>query len=138
MEAIICTVGKRDVHDVLLVSAYCFSLMAGEATEYLHREKLVNYFRDYHIPGFLAGVFLILLLVVLHRGLQSTLALSLFAEELLSPFRTGLIGLGTGYYLGEALNDKHSSIVAFHVGAFSTLLVLSISSSRSLVIRHIS
>jgi hypothetical protein len=101
--------------------------MEEEVTESPNREKLIKYFRHYHIPGFLAGVFLILLLVVLHRGLQSTLALSLFAEELFSPFRTCLIGLGTGYYLGEAINDKHSSIVAFHVGAFSTLLILSLS-----------
>jgi len=121
-------VGEGYFHDDLIVSACCLSLMEGEANAFLQREQLVKYFRIYHVPGFLAGVFLILLLVVLHRGLQSTLALSLFAEELLSPFRTGLIGLGTGYYLGEALNDKHSSIVAFHVGAFSTLLVLSISS----------
>ncbi len=100
--------------------------MADEVSRSWDREKLVEYIRSYHVPGFLAGVTLILLLVVLHRGLQSTLAISLFAEELFSPFRTCLIGLGTGYYLGESVDDKHSSIVAFHVGAFSTLLILSL------------
>lgn len=56
--------------------------------------------------------------------MTSSLGLAVVGEEIVRPIRIALIGLGTGYYLGDALRQNNSGIVAFHVGAFLALLVL--------------
>ena len=82
--------------------------------------------QQYHLPAFVAGVALILFLVVLNRGMQASIGLAVVGKEIVTPVRIALIGLGTGYYLGDALRQDNSGIVAFHVGAFLALLVLTV------------
>ncbi|USZ68687.1 hypothetical protein NGM10_02850 [Halorussus salilacus] len=80
--------------------------------------------QQYHLPAFVAGVALILFLVVLNRGMQSSIGLAVVGEEIVTPVRIALIGLGTGYYLADALKKNNSAVIAFHVGAFLALLSL--------------
>ncbi|UPV73204.1 hypothetical protein M0R89_11660 [Halorussus limi] len=102
------------------------SVEAEEGTQ----RGLIPRLQQYHLPAFVAGVALILFLVVLNRGMTSSLGLAVVGKEIVTPIRIALIGLGTGYYLGDALRQNNSGIVAFHVGAFLALLVLAVLAIR--------
>ncbi|ELZ96434.1 hypothetical protein C440_04783 [Haloferax mucosum ATCC BAA-1512] len=100
--------------------------MEGEEVDERDETEILQKLQQYHLPAFVAGVALILLLVVLNRGMRTSIGLAVVGKEIVTPVRIALIGLGTGYYLGDALRQNNSGIVAFHVGAFLALLVLTV------------
>jgi len=87
---------------------------------------VLQHLQRYNLPSFIAGVSLILFLVVLSRGMENSIGLAVIGKEIVTPIRIALIGLGTGYYLGDALRQNNSGFVAFHVGAFLALILLAV------------
>lgn len=104
--------------------------MASDQVDAETHHDLLHRLQQYHVPAFAAGATLIIFLVVLNQGIRDSIGLAVVGQEIVSPIRISLIGLGTGYYLGDAIRNNHTSVVAFHIGAFLSLLGTAVLSIR--------
>lgn len=95
----------------------------GSGEELPSRRSFLDKLQKYHIPAFVGGSTLIIFLTVLNIGVQDSVGLQLVGEEFVTPARIALVGLGTGYYLGDGLKQNSTDIIAFHIGAFLALLL---------------
>lgn len=94
-------------------------------TEYIP-ERLERYYP----LAFLAGVALIPMLLLMRRALLAEAGVKILFQQVSLFPKVFLVGLGTGYYVGQALRKRRGWIISFHIGAFTSLLVVALSATQ--------